>query len=864
MTFNYSAANWRQFQEGAITIDGVPLLFDNITWEDYPGGGHPGWQRGYKRLTPLPIWLQLWRLGDEVLHFELLSEEYQLDPNADPDYLGTYTTGQGIHTVVVDCKPYMLWAQGGIAWSNEDRLVALFSDGAANTQYDGFYISQFSQGPDGVDEPKTSITGSPRMAFNWSPYLWSSSIAGVAGGKTPRAVAFMDEWLRLQVQRPYQWPSQNIRGLSGGYDLFTAAPDGAPPPNTSTTVGWPGVGTNSIGGLTRNWFGQNGFNHSHLAFSQLVGIYLRYRWPRALDQAIRLYFAAYYDLGGHYWRMSPTQAYGETARFVGWMLNATGLLIRVLTVANAGSGAFDATIAKLLLFLDWHVTHIYGSGPPFGHGIAGSGTYPITTASQSGGHHYTPNGFRIGFMEGILLHGMMVAWYELYSLGLAGNSTATKLLAMIGDASPGSSGGLVTWCETSGWTRKSYVGRSLNPNITGGHIAGVFSTAFARADFATGTGQSFYARFLPGTIKVTAVVDGGVGTVVFQDLAKDGVLTQTSGTTVTASVRSVIYENGTINLTITGRSITSATLDLDLFAHRYDTPVDPNGTVDGYPTTVFVPSSLVKITAGNVVDITSITGSALVGVKAPSIKPGTLVITASISGVNGPCVFNDDGLGGFVQVSGPAQTINAPSSVVYGSLAVPTPKITLDLANTILSATISYQWRDHCIVGSTGVFGPRTQSGELHALVFGLVNPGSLFVTVTVGGQVCVFHDDSLGSLTQVSGPAQTIVTGTIDYSASTLVLDLGAANTAVSSAYAEYGCAPGYADPMGTGGKWQFEGLARVASVFAVPYGAGARSYRDWWFNLGSPEATMFDDDFNPFMASEFPAFLPQIWMHD
>ena len=66
------------------------------------------------------------------------------------------------------------------------------------------------------------------------------------------------------------------------------------------------------------------------------------------------------------------------------------------------------------------------------------------------------------------------------------------------------------------------------------------------------------------------------------------------------------------------------------------------------------------------------------------LGPGTVSITAMVSG--SPCVFVDDGAGKLSQASGPPQTIQ---SYVLDYL---TGFVILDLAATITSATITYQW----------------------------------------------------------------------------------------------------------------------------------------------------------------------------
>lgn len=106
----------------------------------------------------------------------------------------------------------------------------------------------------------------------------------------------------------------------------------------------------------------------------------------------------------------------------------------------------------------------------------------------------------------------------------------------------------------------------------------------------------------------------------------------------------------------------------------FDSRTGPANTM--YYSKSIVPEETMTISSNNAVGAT---GGKLA--KSP-VRPGTVRITATVGG--SPCVFTDDGVGGFIQLSGAAQTISS------GTITYSDGTVTLDLSNNITAATCTY------------------------------------------------------------------------------------------------------------------------------------------------------------------------------
>lgn len=329
VSYYYSQKHFRHLPHSQVNINGVPVQ-EIDTW--VPSIGHAGWERGYKKQSAFPVVAQAWRYNGEILHFELLS-----------------SSDSGSCEVTTDCLTFDLVKQSGLAWSECDRLQTLFAQPGAASTYNNFYNSLFNGGLSAIDQVQTHDPGSSRMAFSWHAYVWSKRL-GAANNKagTELMVAYMDEWLRLQVQRPYQWPND----------------DGTPAaPTAPTFPGAPSQHSNLPGDLDvvtfENQFGQNSWNHNHFTLRQLGDIYRLYKWPRALDQMIRLYWSAMREKGWGYYGME--KGYG-TERAFGWLMQSSAVVLQALyPLAFVYPLTYLARYNEVLNFTAQHLNRAWGT-----------------------------------------------------------------------------------------------------------------------------------------------------------------------------------------------------------------------------------------------------------------------------------------------------------------------------------------------------------------------------------------------------------------------------------------------------------------------------------------------------------------------
>ena len=443
---SYPDNQWRSLPEVGIAINGVPIDTTGMVEEDVQA--HPGWKRRYKAQPGFPIVYQEWIYNGEILRMELLSANVT-------------TTLQ--HQVTFDCHECYLSAQSGLAWSAGSRLAALFADPGATTAYDsqcwtvpagGVPKPYLLGGMKGMDAPVTSETGSSRMCISvWPPYIWTQDT-----GCSPTMITYMDEWCRIQVHRPYQWPDP-VTGKS--LALLTAV--------TLTTD----LPIDSFG--FKNSFAQNAFDHNHLTIRQLASVYLRKKWPFVLDQIFRLFWGAMHDKKYGYWKMKAAQLYGNSERLPGWLLAAAADMVRVLTLAGP---SYNNRLTEVLAFASWHITNLYGPTGIYSQGGSGtppaknlyvpppainvpdpvnldtsSGVYPLDIGAGASGHTFIP--YRSVFMNGIFESGAARLLVAYWALGLPLAPEPMKLWTMAFDS--------VYWNDAFGWNQDDTIYYDVSP-----------------------------------------------------------------------------------------------------------------------------------------------------------------------------------------------------------------------------------------------------------------------------------------------------------------------------------------------------------------------------------------------------------------
>lgn len=428
-----------------ILVDGVNIAGLALT-ESTIRGPFSDWRRRWAPLLGGKLIFQQWVFLGEVIHQEIISAETSVGPSQ-------------THVVNCDCSPNIyIGASAGIGWSAGERVETLWDQGG-DTSYDGQYDARMLGKTElNVDDNQTGIPSSVRRAQIWPPFMWTRQ------GHTKRSAAFMDEWLRLQLYRYYQWPDTDgsPRAVSiypVGQNLTTSAIN--PPVNPGGQYGggtnpWTGL-TSSTGGVgpTLGW---GGHNLLHFTVRQLACIYYRTGWPRAVDQFTRCLFSAIHTKYESYWEPKANQQYGDVPRVVGWMFQAfaDGLeLYHTLGVEYANE------FNKVLAIARWHVDYLYGGGPStwvYDNVLNKypASQYPVVTFSSSGGHISTTFGFRIPWMEAVIATGLARLWKALHYVGLGTDPTTAKVYAL--------GKGTVDWIEASGWDPNAWTGGPLtNP-----------------------------------------------------------------------------------------------------------------------------------------------------------------------------------------------------------------------------------------------------------------------------------------------------------------------------------------------------------------------------------------------------------------
>lgn len=704
---DYSGNFRRKFPFNAIAIDGVNAGIDKATWEDYTefGDGHPGWERGYYVVPTTNCVIVWWRYNGSVLHFEVMSAEPSLSIE---------------HYVQYECATFKIQGECGLAWSDEEAIQSLFVT-TGSTMFDGKVDAYFEKSWDKFDGPVTNITGSPRMQFVWPIERW------VKDGISPKLLNYMDELLRYQVHRPYQWPNLANRGLTTGLKTF----DG--------TGGCP---VTPVYGL--NQFGMNSWDNAHFDIIRLALIYKITRWPRALDQLIRLYFAAYHETGWKYWLPSAPQVYGESARVAGWMIAASAIVMNTLRIADsqlAGPPSPNPSAPTYTLYtrvrerVEWHIDNHWGppsdplSGPGPGNvnwtyegESAKKGVYPFEHTSQTSGH-IAETGYRVGFMTGVHAYGMRMLFHTWVTHGLYTPGDPLdygyRALIMAYDC--------CNYADQYGYLETEFSDEECN--VEGGNIVNNGPTnglEFGDRVPLHWSKSCYFGRFKPGTVRLTVTTSQGVS--VYKDTYVGGIDAD-HGTFVHLSGPNIPVSDSKIQFTSDGgrcstvvlklvEPILSATLDAKVFNWYTSSPnYGAEVLLVAFPIPdVTADAATYKYKAGglksgqiiyekdgafslieNVWDpllYESYTIGSYTFQFVGNVLPGSVVITAQTA--SGELEFTDDGLKGFTQTAGTAVTINS-GSVSYDAItdsnhsSICKLSFALDLDVAITSAVVSFK-----------------------------------------------------------------------------------------------------------------------------------------------------------------------------